>query len=186
MLASWRNPTGLLRNTSLNTLAPAMALLAALAVSVGVTVPQPYHHGVSADLPKIGRPISMPHAMRDDAMIVTIMRNGDVFFGNGRVWPDQLAASIRKDVDRGSEKKVYIRADARVLYVGVKEVLDAVHAAGIVDVRFFADQRRAGFSVIPTYAAGVAVNRVVRRENLKGREHHGAYKTRSGRCFGCN
>jgi biopolymer transport protein ExbD len=92
-----------------------MALLAAVAVMVGMTVPQPHIHGVSADLPKVGRAISMPHA------IVMIMRNGDVFFRNGRVSPERLAHALRAKVDGGSERKD-IRADARALYRNVKQV----------------------------------------------------------------
>lgn len=141
MLASWRKPAGLIRSTQLNTLAPAMALLAAIAVMVGMTVPQP-HIGVSANLPKVERAISMPHAMREDAMIVMIMRNGDMFFGNDRVSPERLAPALRAKVDGGSERKVYIRADARALYRNVKQVLDAVHETGLVDVSFIVDQRR--------------------------------------------
>jgi biopolymer transport protein TolR len=142
MLASWRKPAGLIRSTQLNTLAPAMALLAAVAVMVGMTVPQPHIQGVSANLPKVGRAISMPHAMREDAMIVMIMRNGDVFFRNDRVSPERLAHALRAKVDGGSERKVYIRADARALYRNVKQVLDAVHETGLVDVSFIVDQRR--------------------------------------------
>jgi biopolymer transport protein ExbD len=141
MLASWRKPAGLIRSTQLNTLAPAMALVAAVTVMIGMTVPQP-HIGVSANLPKVGRAISMPHAMREDAMIVMIMRNGDVFFGNDRVSPERLADALRAKVDGGSERKVYIRADARALYRSVKQVLDAVHETGLADVSFIVDQQR--------------------------------------------
>lgn len=75
-------------------------------------------------------------------MIVMIMRNGDVFFRNDRVWPERLAYALRAKVDGGSERKVYIRADARTLYRNVKQVLDAVHESGLVDVSFLVDQRR--------------------------------------------
>jgi biopolymer transport protein TolR len=141
MLATWRKPAGLIRSTQLSTLAPMMALLAAIAVMSGMIVPQPYH-GVSTDLPKIMWPISLPHSMREDAMIVTIMRNGDVFFRNDRVSPDRLAEAIRVQVLRGSERKVYIRADARALYRSVKQVLDAIQEAGLMNVSFLVDRRR--------------------------------------------
>ena len=75
-------------------------------------------------------------------MIVMIMRNGDVFFGNDRISPERLAHALRAKVDGGSERKAYIRADARTLYRNVKQVLDAVHESGLVDVSFLVDQRR--------------------------------------------
>jgi hypothetical protein len=91
---------------------------------------------------EILRPISLPHAMREDAMIVTILRNGDVFFRNDRVWRDKLAGALRVQVERGSERKVYIRADSRTLYRNVRQVLDEIHEAGLVNVSFLVDRRR--------------------------------------------
>ena len=40
------------------------------------------HHGVGPDLPRVDHPIPMPDANREDAMLVAIMRDGTVFFGN--------------------------------------------------------------------------------------------------------
>lgn len=75
-------------------------------------------------------------------MIVTIMRDGDVFFSNDRLSPERLGDALRTHVESGSEKRVYIRADGRALYRAVKQVIDAVQEAGLVNVSFLADQRR--------------------------------------------
>lgn len=141
MLATWRKPTLFVIDVKSNTFVLVTVILAAVAVMAEMTVPQPYH-GVSTDLPKILRPISLPHAMREDAMIVTIMRNGDVFFRNDRVLPSKLAEGIRAQVEHGSERKVYIRADSRTLYRNVKQVLDRIHEAGLVNISFLVDRRR--------------------------------------------
>ncbi len=141
MLATWRKPGRYIACSGLGTFSPAMAVFAAVMVMLEMTVPQPVHGGVSTDLPKIRRTISLPHAMREDAMTVMIMRNGDVFFGNDRVSPDPLADGIRNEVERGPEHKVYIRADARTLYLNVKRVLDAVQEAGLMNVSFFAEEK---------------------------------------------
>jgi biopolymer transport protein ExbD len=45
--------------------------------------------------------------------------------------------------DRSAEKKVYIKADMRAQWGGVKEVLDEVRAAGVLRVAFLVDERRA-------------------------------------------
>jgi biopolymer transport protein ExbD len=84
----------------------------------------------------------MPRANREDALLVTVMRDGMTYFQNSRVVPNQMPAMIRDGVNRGAEQKVYIRADARARYGTVAAVLDAVHAAGVEKVTFLVGQRR--------------------------------------------
>jgi biopolymer transport protein TolR len=101
------------------------------------------HHGVSIDVPTILRPISMPGALRDDAMLVSITRDGKVYFGSEQIVPDYMAERIQARLtDRDVERKVYIRADARARYGTVKTVLDGVCSAGLLRVAFLVDQRR--------------------------------------------
>ncbi len=94
------------------------------------------YRGVSADLPYVSHPISMPHANREDAMIIGITRDDQIFFRADRVRPDDLPARIRESVNQGSENKVYIKADARAKYGWVAEVLDNVRLAGIEKIGF--------------------------------------------------
>jgi biopolymer transport protein ExbD len=141
MLANCRKSTRFAVDTKLNVFVMVAAVLSAVAVMAQMTVPQP-NHSFSTDLPKLRGTVSLPHAMREDAMIVTIMRNGDVFFSNERLSPERLGDALRKRVESGSEKRVYIRADARALYRAVKQVIDAVQEAGLVNVSFLVDQRR--------------------------------------------
>src|ERR1700730_6061825 len=74
------------------------------------------HHGASADLPKVWHPISMPGANRQDAPIVSILRDGTMYFGKHKTRPGDWPAQIREGVARGAEKKIYIRADKRLRY----------------------------------------------------------------------
>src|SRR5205823_8818900 len=116
MLNSWRKSVPLTTRTNANAFAIVTVVLAFLALLTGMTVPQPYHHGIFPDLPKVYRPVSLPHALREDAMIIGVNRQGDLFFGRDRLRPEQLPELIRQDVALGSEKKIYIRADARTRY----------------------------------------------------------------------
>jgi biopolymer transport protein TolR len=104
------------------------------------------HYGVSADLPKVWHPKSMPNARREDALTVDILRDGMIYFGHGPTKPDDLPAQIRERVRRGAEKKIYIRADGRARYGTVREVLDAIRSAGVEKIAFLAYQRRATLS----------------------------------------
>lgn len=104
---------------------------------------EPSHRGIGADLPKVSHSVLMPRSQREDAIVVTIMRDGNIYFGADRVGPYQVRSKILDRLkDRSVERKVYIRADGRVWYRTVKEVLDGVRSAGIEQVAFLVDQRR--------------------------------------------
>jgi biopolymer transport protein ExbD len=89
------------------------------------------HHGVAVDLPKVRRSIDMPRAKREDASVISIMRDGKMFFRDERVTVTELPLKINGLLSQGGEKKVYIQADARLKYGTVKPVVDAVRSAGV-------------------------------------------------------
>lgn len=107
------------------------------------------HSGIGIDLPKVSQPSSMPGANRKDAMLVTITRDGRVWFGTDPVYDDDsLPDKIRERLnDRDVERKAYIKADWRARWGAVKPVLDGVRSAGIVRVAFLTDQRHVAILV---------------------------------------
>ena len=122
--------------------ASVMGMVVFVLLLVFMTMPT-HHHGVSVDIPKVSHPVSMPGAVRENAMQVAIMRNGDVFFGTDRVNSQDLPRMIADRMkDKSIERKVYIRADARTYWGTVKVALDGVRAAGILRVAFLVDSRR--------------------------------------------
>ncbi len=85
----------------------------------------------------------MPGAAREDAMRVTITRDGKVYFGAEQVRSSDLPQKISDRLkDPQVEWKVYIVADTRARWGSIKPVLDGVHAAGIRRIAFLVDQRR--------------------------------------------
>ena len=100
-------------------------------------------YGVSVDLPKVWHPIPMRGANREDALIVSILRDGTMYFRKDKTRPGDLPAQIREGVRRGAEKKIYICADKRLRYGTVLEVLDAIRSAGVEKIDFLAYKRRA-------------------------------------------
>jgi len=93
-----------------------------------------------ADLPRTANPSPQPRALREDAIMVTITRDGTVFCGREKTPPDRLHGCIRDSVIQGSEPKIYIRADARARYGAVVEVLNAVRESEIEDIAFLAEK----------------------------------------------
>lgn len=129
---------GLIRYIDVNALAAILFVL----LFMFLMLTQTPHYGVSADLPKVWHTVSLPGARREDALIVSILRDGTMYFGSNKTRPSDLPAQIREGVARGAEKKIYIRADARVRYVTVLEVLDAVRSGGVERIAFLVEQRR--------------------------------------------
>ncbi len=107
-----------------------------------VTLPVPLHGGIKPNLPQVSHAVSMTHANRGDAMIVTIFRDDKVFFRSELVRPNELPVKIRDSLNQGAERKVYIRADARSRYGWVAEVLDGIRSAGVEKIGFLVEQRR--------------------------------------------
>lgn len=81
-------------------------------------------------------------ANRSDAMIAVVTRDGKVYFDGDRVLPQELALRIRQCLRTGSERRVYLRADARVPYDAVKPVLEAIQSAGVEDISVLADESK--------------------------------------------
>ncbi|MGD1081263.1 MAG: biopolymer transporter ExbD [Candidatus Sulfotelmatobacter sp.] len=122
--------------------ASVMAMVVFVILLVFMTIPT-HHHGVSADLPEVSHPIPMPGALREDAMLVTITRDGKAFFGSEQINVINLPTKVQDCLkDRGVERKVYVVADMRARWGTVKDVLDGVRAGGIIRVAFLANQRR--------------------------------------------
>ncbi len=133
-----RSP-GLIRGIDASAVAGILVVLLFLLMMLTQTP----HDGVSADLPKVWHPISMPGANRQDAPIVSILRDGTMYFGKHKTRPGDVPAQIREGGARGTEKKIYIRADKRLRYVSVREVLAAVRSAGVEKIAFLVYQCRA-------------------------------------------
>jgi len=96
---------------------------------------------ISVDLAKVSNPTDMRGADREDALVVAITRDGNVWLAGDRIQLENLPAAIRERVSRGAERKVYIKADMRARYGGVAQILASVRTAGIEHVAFIVDRR---------------------------------------------
>jgi biopolymer transport protein ExbD len=86
------------------------------------------------NLPESDHTARVPGADREDALTVSIDREGRFFFGRNQLYLEDLANTIRENLTKGVERCIFIRADARAMYSDVKLALDAVRQAGIEDV----------------------------------------------------
>src|SRR5436853_6609897 len=112
--------------------------------------------GVSVDLAKVNNPAQMPDADKEDALIVAIMRDGKVFFGNDQIAPDQLTSKVKDRLANRTDKLVFVRADARAKYGSVFDVVDNVRAAGVDDSGILTEQSKQNVPSAPPAATGTA------------------------------
>jgi biopolymer transport protein ExbD len=100
----------------------------------------PHHHGAGVDRATALHSNPMPGAIREDALQILVTRDGSIYFGNSRVTAEILPEEIRKRVQNGAERKIYLAVDARAKYSEVEEVLDQIRLTGIQDVSLLTDQ----------------------------------------------
>jgi biopolymer transport protein ExbD/biopolymer transport protein TolR len=87
--------------------------------------------GIHVELPIAANATAIPEADRADALIVSITDSGNVYVGVKRVGPAALAETVKGALSNRTEKKLYIKADARTSYSNVIRVIDAVRASGV-------------------------------------------------------
>ena len=127
-------------NSNIN-VTPMVDVMLVLLIIFMVITPM-LQKGVSVDLAKVNNPTQMPDADKEDALLVAVMRDGKVYFGNDMITPDALTEKVKDRLANRVDKRVFIRADARDKYGTVVEVVDNVRAAGVDDLGLLTEQRK--------------------------------------------
>ncbi len=110
--------------------------------------------GISVDMAKVNNPEPMQDADKEDALLVSITRDGKVYFGTDQVADiDGLTTKVKDRLANKQDKRVYVKADMRARFGGVVKVVDAVRAAGVDDLGLLTDQRKTTPNTPPPPAA---------------------------------
>jgi biopolymer transport protein ExbD len=99
--------------------------------------------GVSVDLVKTKNPITMQAADKEDAILISVTKNGGVFLSPGNLrlsGADQLPERVRDLLTNKIDKTVYVRADARARYSVVEDVVDNLRAAGVNEIGLITEE----------------------------------------------
>jgi biopolymer transport protein ExbD len=104
----------------------------------------PRGHIHSVDLASADHSKAVPGALKEDALQVSVTRDGTILLNDSNVARGDLVLLLQKGVREGSERKVYLRADARARYVDVEAVIDQIRLAGIEDITLVTEQRDLG------------------------------------------
>ena len=100
-------------------------------------------HDIGPRLPASSYATRQPLALREDAMKISITRDGRVSFRNTWVLPEELPAFIRDALASGAEKKVYLAVDSRSKFADSALVVDQIGKAGIREICFLTEKANA-------------------------------------------
>ena len=100
--------------------------------------------GVSVEKVRTKNPIAMKDADKEDAILVSVTRNGDTFLGTTKMAPDQMPTKIKDMLTNKPEKVVYISADKRAKYERVVTVIDEIRNAGVEQLGLITEDMQGG------------------------------------------
>jgi biopolymer transport protein TolR len=127
-------------NSNIN-VTPMVDVMLVLLIVFMVITPM-LQKGRSVDLAKTNNPMQMPDAEKEDALLVAITRDNKVFFGNDQVAPESLTDKVKSRLENKTDKRVFIKSDARAKYGTVVQVVDNVRSAGVDQVGLLTEQRK--------------------------------------------
>ena len=141
-------------NTDIN-VTPMVDVILVFLINIMVITPM-LQKGISVDMAKVNSPTPMQDADKEDALLVSVMRDGTVYFGSDKLTGgvDTLTGKVKDRLTNRTNKEVYLKADARAHYGNVVQVVDAVRAAGVDDLGLLTEQRKSGPNAPPAPAGG--------------------------------
>lgn len=121
-------------------LATAAIPSAVFAQSGGIATLQ---RGVSVLLPVTSNAVAIPGADAEDAVVVALTADGSIYLRASRLSLAALADRVTSTLSTRSERTLYIKADARVPYARLVEVIDAVQRSGVEGLTLLTAQQDA-------------------------------------------
>jgi biopolymer transport protein ExbD len=98
--------------------------------------------GVNVDLP-----ITRNHDKRNDDnrdIVVAITQRGEIYVGSDAVALDRLGRAVADERRRRPDKGIFLKGDGRLEYGKARQVMEALHVAGIDRIELGTEEARAG------------------------------------------
>jgi biopolymer transport protein ExbD/biopolymer transport protein TolR len=86
------------------------------------------------DMARVDNAMEMQDADKDDAVVVAITRNNDIFLGKVKINKEEITAEVKDRISARLNKTVYVKSDARAKYGTVVGVVDEIRSAGVDSV----------------------------------------------------
>ena len=103
----------------------------------------PLQRGVSVQMPVTRNAVAVPNADTQDALVVALTADGTTYLRADPLPTPALADRVRSILSTRNEKTLYIKADARVPYARLVEVIDAMQRSGVEGVTLLTAQEDA-------------------------------------------
>jgi biopolymer transport protein TolR len=103
----------------------------------------PLQRGVSVQMPVTRNAVAVPNADTQDALVVALTADGTTYLRADPLPTPALADRVRSILSTRNEKTLYIKADARVPYARLVEVIDAMQRSGVEGVTLLTAQQDA-------------------------------------------
>jgi biopolymer transport protein ExbD/biopolymer transport protein TolR len=124
-------------NSDIN-VTPMVDVMLVLLIIFMVVTPM-LNNKVNVDLAKTMSAVPLPDADKDDAVKVSIVRDGRVYLGANQVSLSDLGPKAQTLLENKPNKTVFIRADARARYGVVMDAIDNLRTAGVDEVAFLTE-----------------------------------------------
>lgn len=103
----------------------------------------PLQRGASVQMPVTRNAVAVPNADTQDAVVVALTADGSAYLSGDRLSTPAMADRVRSILSTRNEKTLYIKADARVPYARLVEVIDAVQKSGVEGLTLLTAQQDA-------------------------------------------
>ena len=128
-------------NSNIN-VTPMVDVMLVLLIIFMVITPM-LNNKVNVDLPRVNAAVIMENANKEDAISVSVTRDGNTFLGGDKVALADLGGKIgellAKKTNPGDDKSVYLRSDERANYGKVMDTIDAIRTAGVSQLNLLTD-----------------------------------------------
>jgi biopolymer transport protein ExbD len=118
-------------------------LLVVACTGVAAQQAPPLQRGVSVQMAISRNAVAVPGADTASALVVALTADGTAYLNAEPVPAADLAARVRSVVSTRTDKTLYIKADARVPYSRLVEVIDSVQTSGVDGVTLLTAQQDA-------------------------------------------
>jgi biopolymer transport protein ExbD len=98
--------------------------------------------GMNVDLAPVDNPKDLPDADKDDAILLAVMRDGNIYLGTDRIGLTEITVKVKDLIANRLDKTVFVKSDMRARYGAVVAVVDEVRAAGVDNIGLLTEKTR--------------------------------------------
>jgi biopolymer transport protein TolR len=110
-----------------------LIVIALLLVTIFLVRPTEYHES-GVDMVRLKNAHNEAGADKDNAPIVTVSRDGKVYYGYTQSTLPELREQVRGALSTSFDRKIYLRPDARARNGDVNVVIDELRSDGVTNV----------------------------------------------------